>query len=85
MTPGLLLQAIVVVMAAAILARVEPILNRMNSRTPLRVSLGYVLVFMGAAANFLIVIGGRVPEISEVALISGIAFVIVFNRRRKSL
>lgn len=85
MTP-LILQVVVVISAAVIVARAEPALNRMGKSTPIMIRFSIHLLAVGALAEIgCIVFGGEVPTWPTVITTAGIAALLFCERRLRVL
>lgn len=82
---ALTLQIIVVVAAVVIVLRAEPALNRMNRSTPILVRLAFYLLTLGAVAEILFVLAGRVPTWPTAIMLAGIAAMLFCERRLRLL
>ena len=77
----LILILIVLFAAGVIVLRAEPALNRMGSGTPLLVRLSFLLMVLGASAEILLVLIGSRPSWPTAIVFSGIAVMLVCERR----
>lgn len=82
---NILAQILGFVLCAAILARVEPAINRMGRDTPRLVRLAFALLAVGAAAGILAIATGAVPEWHVLILAAGIAALLLCERRLRIL
>lgn len=82
----LILQAVVVISAAVIVARAEPALNRMGQATPILIRLSIHLLAVGAIAEIsCIVFGLEIPSWPTAITAAGIAMLLVCERRLRVL
>lgn len=81
MNSVLLLQFIVLIAAAVVIARAEPALNRMGRHTPILVRVSFHLLTVGAAAEIVFVLAGHVPDWHSAITTVGIATLLMCERR----
>lgn len=76
-----LLQIIVLISAIVIVARSEPVLNRMGRCTPFMIRTSFHLLSVGAIAEIVCIIIGEVPSWSTAIVSIGIASLLVCEQR----
>lgn len=77
-----ILQIVVFVAAAIVLALAEPAINRMSPCTPFIARLSFHLLAVGAGGNLLWIALGDQPNWPESIIIAGIALMLVCDRLR---
>lgn len=85
MMTALLLKVIVVLASLVIVFRSEPALNRMTRATPILVRLAFYLLTLGAVAEILFVLAGKVPNWPTAIMLAGIAALLFCERRLRLL
>lgn len=82
---ALILQAVVLLAAVVIVVRAEPALNRMSRCTPFMIRASFLLLTLGAVAEIVFILGGEVPSWSTAIVITGVAALLVCERRIRIL